>query len=82
MGPPKPGVELFAEGFCRAHELHYQTKAREDGLHENFGCYNFAYCKYAKSPVISYVPSGQLARRLNGFMSKLVRRKGSWFKAH
>jgi hypothetical protein len=28
------GAELLAEGFCRAHELHYQTKAREDGLHE------------------------------------------------
>jgi hypothetical protein len=36
------------------HELHYQTKAREDGLHENFGCYNFAYRKDMKSPVVSY----------------------------
>jgi hypothetical protein len=54
MGPPKPGVELFAEGFYRVHELHYQTKAREDGLDGNFGCYNFAYRKDAKSPVISY----------------------------
>jgi hypothetical protein len=48
------GAEPLAEGFYRAHELHYHTKAREDGLHENFGCYNFAYCKDAKSPVISY----------------------------
>jgi hypothetical protein len=48
------GVELFAEGFCRVHELHYQTKARKDGLHENFGCYNFAYRKTTKFPVISY----------------------------
>jgi hypothetical protein len=48
------GVEPFAEGFCRVHELHYQTKAREDGLHENFGCYNFAYRKNKKFPVISY----------------------------
>ena len=48
------GVEPFAEGFYRAHELHYQTKAREDGLHENFGCYNFAYHKNTKFPVISY----------------------------
>jgi hypothetical protein len=48
------GVEPFAEGFCRVHELHYQTKAREDGLHENFGCYNFAYHKNTKFPVISY----------------------------
>jgi hypothetical protein len=48
------GVEPFGEGFCRVHELHYQTKARGDGLHENFGCYNFAYRKTSKFPVISY----------------------------
>jgi hypothetical protein len=48
------GVEPFAEGFYRVHELHYQTKARGDGLHENFGCYNFAYRKNTKFPVISY----------------------------
>jgi hypothetical protein len=48
------GAEPFAEGFCWARELHYQTKAREDGLHENFGYYNFAYRKDAKSLVISY----------------------------
>jgi hypothetical protein len=48
------GVESFGEGFCRVHELHYQTKARGDGLHENFGCYNFAYRKTTKFPVISY----------------------------
>jgi hypothetical protein len=48
------GVETFSEGFCRVHELHYQTKARADGLHENFGCYNFAYRKTTKFPVISY----------------------------
>jgi hypothetical protein len=48
------GVEPFAEGFCRVHELHYQTKARGDGLHENFGCFNFAYRKTTKFPVISY----------------------------
>jgi hypothetical protein len=28
------------------------------------------------------VPNGQLARRLNGFMSKLMRKRRSWFKAH
>jgi hypothetical protein len=47
-------VEPLAEAFCRVHELHYQTKAREDGLHENFGCYNFAYRKDMKTPVVSY----------------------------
>lgn len=47
-------VEPFADSFCRVHELHYQTKARKDGLHENFGCYNFAYRKTTKFLVISY----------------------------
>jgi hypothetical protein len=42
------------EAFCRVHELHYQTKAKADGLHENFGCYNFAYHKDMKAPVLSY----------------------------
>jgi hypothetical protein len=36
------------------HELHYQTKAREDRLHENFGCYNFTYRKDTKALVLSY----------------------------
>jgi hypothetical protein len=48
------GVEPLAEAFCRVHELHYQMKAREDGLHDNFGCYNFAYRKDMKTPVVSY----------------------------
>jgi hypothetical protein len=48
------GVEPLAEAFCRMHELHYKTKAREDGLQENFGCYNFAYRKDMKTLVVSY----------------------------
>jgi hypothetical protein len=43
-----------AEAFCRVHELRYQTKAREDGLHENFGCYNFVYRKDTKALILSY----------------------------
>jgi hypothetical protein len=48
------GMDPNAEAFCRVHKLHYQTKAREDGLHENFGFYNFAYRKDMKAPVLSY----------------------------
>jgi hypothetical protein len=48
------GKSANTEGFCRMHELHYQTKARADGLHKNFGCYNFAYWKDTKAPVIGY----------------------------
>jgi hypothetical protein len=47
-------MDLNAEAFCRVHELHYQTKAREDGLHENFCCYNFAYRKDMRTLVVSY----------------------------
>jgi hypothetical protein len=48
------GMNPDAEAFYRVHELHYQTKARADGLDENFGCYNFAYRKDTKAPVLSY----------------------------
>jgi hypothetical protein len=48
------GVDPNAEAFCRVHELHYETKAREDGLHENFGCYNFTYDKDMKASMVSY----------------------------
>jgi hypothetical protein len=48
------GMDPNAEAFYRVHELHYQTKAREDGLHENFGCYSFMYRKDTKAPVLSY----------------------------
>jgi hypothetical protein len=48
------GMSPDAEAFYRVHELHYQTKARADGLHEIFGCYNFAYRKDTKAPVLSY----------------------------
>jgi hypothetical protein len=44
------GRSANAEGFCRVHEHHYQTEARADGLHKNFGCYNFAYRKDMKAP--------------------------------
>jgi hypothetical protein len=59
------GMDPNAEAFCRVHELHYQTKAREDGLHENFGCYNFAYRKDTKAPASPIAPSGQLAGRVS-----------------
>jgi hypothetical protein len=48
------GKSVNAKGFCQVHELHYQTKTRADGLHKNFGCYNFAYRKDTKAPVIGY----------------------------
>lgn len=38
------GARVDAKAFCRIHELHYHTNARPSvKLHNNFGCYNFAY---------------------------------------
>jgi hypothetical protein len=68
------GMDPNAEAFCRVHELHYQTKAKEDRLHENFGCYNFAYRKDMKAPASAIAPSGQLARRVSGSISRPMRR--------
>jgi hypothetical protein len=48
------GMSPDAKAFCRVHELHYQAKARVDGLHENFGCYNFVYQKDTKAPILTY----------------------------
>jgi hypothetical protein len=48
------GMSPNAEAFCRVHGLHYQTKGEANGLHENFGCYNFAYRKDTKAPVLGY----------------------------
>jgi hypothetical protein len=53
------GKSANAEGFFRVHELHYQTKARAYGLDKNFGCYNFAYRKDTKAPMIATAPNGQ-----------------------
>jgi hypothetical protein len=57
-----------AEGFGRVHELHYQTKAREDGLHKYFGCYDFAYRKEAKAPVIVYRTKWPTTGQVNCFI--------------
>jgi hypothetical protein len=69
------GVDPLAEAFCRVHELHYQTKAREDGLHENFGCYNFAYRKDMKTPVTSYRTKWPTGWKNEWFYVKVAKKK-------
>jgi hypothetical protein len=69
------GVEPLAEAFCQVHELHYQTKAREDGLHENFGCYNFAYRKDMKTPVVSYRTKWPTGSKTEWFYVKIDEKK-------
>jgi hypothetical protein len=49
----EPDVGAFCEAFCQIHELHFQTKATR-GLHNNFGCYNFAYRRGALFSALAY----------------------------
>jgi hypothetical protein len=63
------------------HELHYQTKAREDGLHENFGCYNFAYHKDMKAPVVSYCTKWPVGWKNEWFYVKADEKKREKLKA-
>jgi hypothetical protein len=69
------GVEPLAEAFCRVHELHYQTKAREDGLHKNSRCYNFAYRKDMKTPVVSYHTKWPTGWKTEWFYVKIDEKK-------
>jgi hypothetical protein len=74
-------VEPLAEAFCRVHELHYQTKAREDGLHKNFGCYNFAYRKDMKTPVVSYRTKWPTGWKTEWFYVKVDEKKKKLVKS-
>jgi hypothetical protein len=69
------GVEPLAKAFCRVHELPYQTKAREDGLHENFSCYNFAYRKDMKTLVVSYRTKWPIGWKTEWFYVKIDEKK-------
>lgn len=59
--------EALCEAFCQVHELHFQTKAT-GGLHNNFGCYNFAYRRGVMSPAPAY-----RSKWLNGCNTQIVR---------
>jgi hypothetical protein len=82
------GMSANAEGFCRVHELHYQTKARADGLHKKFGCYNFAYRKDTKAPVIGYLSHPVLEGKSNAnhvrvrIRNSRTQRLHNWTSSH
>jgi hypothetical protein len=69
------GMSPNAQAFYQVHELHYQTKARADGLHENFGCYNFAYRKDIKAPVLSYRTKWPTGWKCEWFYMKVDEKK-------
>jgi hypothetical protein len=64
-----------AEGFYRVHELHYQTKAKADGLHKNFRCYNFEYRKETKASMIGYCTKWPTSWTTEWFYMKADRKR-------
>jgi hypothetical protein len=49
------GGRTDVDAFCKFHDLHYQMKGKDETcLHNNFGCYNFAYRKDTTGPVLAY----------------------------
>jgi hypothetical protein len=69
------GKSANAEGFYQVHKLHYQTKARTDCLHKNFGCYNFAYRIDTKALVIGYRTKWPTRRTNEWFYMKADEKK-------
>jgi hypothetical protein len=61
------GMSPNAEAFYRVHELHYQTKARVVGLHENFATTTLRIGRIRRPRFSAIVPSGRPVGKANGF---------------
>jgi hypothetical protein len=72
----RQGMSPDAEAFCRVHELHYQTKARADGLHEILATTILHTARIQRLQFLATAPNVQPARRVNGFISRPMRRRG------
>jgi hypothetical protein len=70
------GMDSNAEAFCRVHGLHYQTKAREDGLHEILAVITSRIARIQWPRCSAIAPSGQPAGKVNGSISRPMRRRG------
>jgi hypothetical protein len=75
------GMSANAKGFCRVHELHYQTKVRPSyKLHNNIRCYNFAYRKDTKTLVLGYRAKWPSGWTREWFYMKAGNKGGEKFK--
>jgi hypothetical protein len=70
------GMDPNAEAFCRVHELHYQTKAREDGLHKISVVITTRIARIRRLWCSAIVPSGQPVGKVSGSISRPMRRRG------
>jgi hypothetical protein len=69
------GMDPNVEAFCRVHEIHYHTKAREDGLHENLAVTTSRIARIRRLWCSAIAPSGQPAGKVSGSMSRPMRRR-------
>jgi hypothetical protein len=70
------GMDPNAEAFCRVHELHYQTKAREDGYMKILAVITSRIARIRRLQCSAIAPSGQPAGKVSGSISRPMRRKG------
>jgi hypothetical protein len=65
-----------AEAFCRVHELHYQTKARETVFKKILVATILRIARIRRLQFSVTAPNGQPAGKVNSFISRLMRRRG------
>jgi hypothetical protein len=69
------GMSPDAEAFCRVHELHYQTKARETVCMKKFVATILLIARIRRLQFLATAPNGQPAGKVNGFISRPMRRR-------
>jgi hypothetical protein len=74
------GVEPFAEGFCRCTSFIIKQKLEEMGCMKTLAATILPIARIRNFQLSAIVASGQLAGSLNGFTSKLMKKRRSWSK--
>jgi hypothetical protein len=69
------GMDPNAEAFCRVHELHYQTKAREDIYMKILAVTTSRIARIRRLRCSAIAPSGQPAKKVSDSMSRPMRRR-------
>jgi hypothetical protein len=70
------GISPDAEAFCRVHELHYQTKARQTVCMKILVATILHIARIRRLQFLATAPNGQPAGKVNGSISRTMRRRG------
>jgi hypothetical protein len=76
------GQNCLSKAFAGHMSFIIRQKLKKMGCTRTSAATILLIAKMRSLQLSAIVPNGQLAGRLNGFMSKLMRKRRSWFKAH